>query len=233
MSRWLGVGRVTGCMVRKTWRIGSLRAGLALGLTVILMAPAAQAQMMGGAGGMGAGQLLSGGKARGSTPAPAPPSALPGARPGEKVAPAEVSPSSMNPTAALFDAINRDDLAAARDALNRGAELRGRNVLGMTPLQLSIDLGRNDITFLLLSMRAADDTGPPAGPGIAASGGPGAPPARRATAADHARIARQARRAAAPSVRVAAAPAPAPARFAGNGGTPVPGAGFLGFDPGR
>jgi hypothetical protein len=30
-----------------------------------------------------------------------------------------------------------------------------------------------------------------------------------------------------------AAPASGPERFAGNGGTPVPSAGFLGFDPTR
>ena len=63
----------------------------------------------------------------------------------------------MQPTDALFDAINRGDIATARDAISRGADLQGQNILGMTPLELSIDLGRNDISFLLLSMRAADD----------------------------------------------------------------------------
>jgi ankyrin repeat protein len=62
----------------------------------------------------------------------------------------------MPPTDALFDAINRGDIAAARDALNRGADLNGVNVLGMTPMELSVDLGRNDISFLLLSMRGED-----------------------------------------------------------------------------
>ena len=45
----------------------------------------------------------------------------------------------------------------ARDAISRGADLQGHNILGMTPLELSVDLGRNDISFMLLSMRAADD----------------------------------------------------------------------------
>ena len=62
----------------------------------------------------------------------------------------------MEPTDALFDAINRGDINAARDAISRGANLRGHNVLGMTPMELSVDLGRNDISFLLLSMRGAD-----------------------------------------------------------------------------
>jgi len=218
-------------MVRTTWRRAHGWAACALGLALVLAAPAARAQFMGGTGAAGNSELLRGGKARGSTPTTPPPSALPGARPGDKVAPAKVSPSSMNPTAALFDAINRDDLAAARDALSRGAELQAHNVLGMTPLQLSIDLGRNDITFVLLSMRAGEDAGPAAGAGLAAGAGPAAPPVRSAPAAARARIARRARPAAAPPAR--AATAPGPAEFAGNGGTPVPTAGFLGFDPGH
>ena len=72
-------------------------------------------------------------------------------------APANRAPVDMQPTDALFDAINRGDIATARDAISRGADLQGQNILGMTPLELSIDLGRNDISFLLLSMRAADD----------------------------------------------------------------------------
>ena len=63
----------------------------------------------------------------------------------------------MEPTEALFDAINRGDIAAARDAISRGAELNGHNILGMTPMELSVDLGRNDISFLLLSMRGTDN----------------------------------------------------------------------------
>ena len=97
----------------------------------------------------------------------------------------------MAPTAALFDAINRGDIIAARDALNRGADLNAQNVLGMTPIDLSVDLGRNDITFLLLSMRSGSDqagaeTGRRARPGArrpsrarpAAAGGRGLGPGR-------------------------------------------------------
>jgi ankyrin repeat protein len=116
----------------------------------------------------------------------------------------------MRPTEALFDAVNRGDIAAARDALGRGADIDGRNILGLTSLELAVDLGRNDITFLLLSMRGAAGSSSMAPP----------PPAARAPAAP------------APA-RVAAAPAqPAPQRArAANAdpGTPVPQAGFLGF----
>ncbi len=44
----------------------------------------------------------------------------------------------------------------ARDAISRGADLNGHNILGMIPMELSVDLGRNDISFLLLSMRSGD-----------------------------------------------------------------------------
>ena len=46
------------------------------------------------------------------------------------------------------------------DAISRGADLRGHNLLGMTPIELSIDLGRNDISFMLLSMRGGEDGQP-------------------------------------------------------------------------
>ena len=169
--------------------------------------------------------LLKGAKLKGG--AKPPPSALPGARANHALAPAAVNAAAMDPNAALFDAINRDDLAAARDALNRGAELGAENALGMTPLQLSIDLGRNDITFVLLAMRGADrgPSGPPAaGPvGYPPSGSP----VRGRVAAAPPRVAPMPRRTAAAPPRAAAV------RVAGEGGTPVPSAGFLGFDPGH
>jgi hypothetical protein len=96
----------------------------------------------------------------------------------------------------------------------------------MTPLELSVDLGRNDISFLLLSMGAAEHN-------------PAAPPRQEAGKQGGASTAsaRQTleRRAPTSSRRVATTPAPkaeprAPALFAGNGGSPNPEAGFLGFD---
>jgi hypothetical protein len=132
----------------------------------------------------------------------------------------------MSPTDELFDAINRGDLSAAQDAVGRGADLNGHNVLGMTPIQLSVDLGRNDITFLLLS----------AGGGAAPTSQTAAGPAQMlGKGGGNRKVTRVAEHRPAHAVREAAAPAPmqTPRLFAGNGGAPRPSAGFLGFDPGR
>jgi hypothetical protein len=134
----------------------------------------------------------------------------------------------MQPTEALFDAINRGDIASARDALNRGAELDGINVLGMTPMELSVDLGRNDITFLLLSMRGED-----AGRGSRAMARSAAPEAASAKIAQGKPARTTQGKQQASSARpapVAAKPAATPKLFANDGGTPQPSAGFLGFD---
>src|SRR5580700_2321613 len=66
-------------------------------------------------------------------PEQAPPS-LPGTKAPVEAAAPTMSPTDMTPTEALFDAINRGDTASARDAVNRGADLHGVNVLGLTPL---------------------------------------------------------------------------------------------------
>lgn len=169
-----------------------------------------------------------------------PPPAVPGSRvEANDAAPAERSPSEMPPTDALFDAINRGDLNGAKDAISRGADLSGRNVLGLTPLELSVDLGRNSISFMLLSYRGASGYG---GGGAAAASAP-ATPNRQASRSER-RAAERAERAAeraerAPTRQVTEripAPAPAPQTprlFAGDGGTPVPQAGFLGFGSAR
>ena len=141
----------------------------------------------------------------------------------------------MQPTDALFDAINRGDIAAARDALNRGADLNGVSILGMTPMELSVDLGRNDISFLLLSMRGEDggrgsralgretptslpvsktaQNGKSLAPGKPIPGKPGSGKKAQAT-----------------NVPIGAKPVATPKLFANDGGTPLPNAGFLGFD---
>lgn len=127
----------------------------------------------GGAGGGIAGGGLGGGDssaenedAKATAAANAPPPALPGAVPTDSAAPSGHAALDMDPTAALFDAINRGDLTAAKEALSRGADLQGTNVLGEKPIEASIDLSRNDITFLLLSMRNSDAA--PAGAQLAA-----------------------------------------------------------------
>ena len=152
----------------------------------------------------------------------APPPALPGAASTGSAAPASRAPNDMEPTDALFDAINRGDIGVARDAISRGADLHGQNILGMTPLELSIDLGRNDISFLLLSMRGGDDGRSRTGQAVAAKQSP----------------TKQAKQVPPrPAARVAAAAAPAPTQtarlYSGDGGAPNPNAGFLGFDSGR
>jgi hypothetical protein len=134
----------------------------------------------------------------------------------------------MNPTEALFDAIDRGDIASARDALNRGADLNGVNVLGMTPMELSVDLGRNDISFLLLSMRG-DDSG-----GSSRASGRGRPPASDKPApviAKSAAPSRKAREKVAPAPAKVAAEKPVglPKLWSNDGGAPQPNAGFLGF----
>jgi hypothetical protein len=163
---------------------------------------------------------------------PVPPS-LPGTKgPSEAAAPT-TSPADMTPTEALFDAINRGDIASARDAINRGADLHGLNVLGLTPLEQSVDLGRNDISFLLLSMRDGDAASRSA---IRTGAEPGnsdqADAVLRGTSAR--RAASRSRVSAASSTQVADDPAAeGPRLYSGDGGTPIPAAGFLGFDPGR
>lgn len=87
----------------------------------------------------------------------APPSALPGAEASDDDA--GHARADVNPTTALFDAINRGSLNAAKEALNRGADMNGHNVLDQTPLDMAIDLNRKDIMFLLLSMRTYNPDG--------------------------------------------------------------------------
>jgi hypothetical protein len=167
-----------------------------------------------------------------------PPQAAPAALPGaasrtDLVAPAQGTPI-VDPTEALFDAINRGDIASARDAIDRGADLDGQSVLGMSPLDLSVDLGRNDITFLLLSLRNGDgrprqnDSAQATKNGKAIkqasahtqAGGKGLTSTKTATRAS-----------ATSSIKSVAQVAPVgPRLFAGDGGTPNPGVGFLGFD---
>jgi hypothetical protein len=96
----------------------------------------------------------------------------------------------------------------------------------MTQVQLSIDLGRNDITFLLLSAggEAATPSQPTASGHAALLGAKGSAKLARTTERRPGRL-----------VRAATAPASpqTPRLFAGNGGSPIPSAGFLGFDPGH
>ncbi len=171
-----------------------------------------------------------------------PPAALPGlvARGTQEPIPADPA-ANLAPTPALFDAINRGDMAAAREAVARGADPDGRNVLGLTPLDAAVDQGRNEIMFFLLSVRGGRPTGQPSDAGQRSAFGNTAPaPAPTGRAARAARAAAE-REPPAPAP-VAAAPAPrapnapagvAPRLWANDGGAAQPDIGFLGFDAGR
>ena len=151
------------------------------GLGCAILAPTscfAQTNALSGGGPTGLGAATQRNiRAANKTPsAPALPPVLPGTKGASVAAAPTQMPSDMSPTEGLFDAINRGDLPAARDAVNRGANLNGRNVLGLSPLDLSVDLGRNDISFMLLSMRGEDTTlGRDAGRRDTGSGGTAAP----------------------------------------------------------
>jgi hypothetical protein len=142
--------------------------------------------------------------------AKAPPPAIPGAVSSGEAAPATKNAAEMSPNDALFDAINRGDAAAARDAVNRGAQLEAKNVLGQTPIDAAIEANRNDITFLLLSMRSF--IGASAPHVVAAATAPARPAGRHSRPTLHA-------------TNVAAQVARPPA----NPGTPNPAVGFNGF----
>jgi hypothetical protein len=209
-------------------RIGFLRSSLAI--AVLAATPQlAQAQMFDQIG-------KGGGKPAAAPPKTAPPPALPGAESSGTAAPLSRLPSDMEPTEALFDAINRGDASGARDAIGRGADLHGQNVLGMTPLELAVDLGRNDISFMLLSMRGADDDRSRLSPVGKAAGGK-APAGKAAVGQTAAKPPTRANQSAGRSAGKVAASPPAPAQtarlFSGDGGAPNPNAGFLGFDTSR
>lgn len=208
---------------------GQAFAALAFGVTLtVVLSSTAWAQLGGGPLGT-TGNITGRRNAAPDKPEIPAPSAIPGAKAIAPAAPLTRPLGDMQPTDALFDAINRGDIATARDALNRGADLNAVNVLGMTPLELSVDLGRNDISFLLLSMRgedsgrgsrAASHDFPAANPaGKTAQITKRSNPARTASAAQSAK-----------SAQLAAKPVATPKLFANDGGTPLPRAGFLGFE---
>lgn len=163
---------------------------------------------------------------------------LPGAQSdSERVAPADRPASEMRPTEALFDAINRGDITAARDAISRGAEMNGRSILGFTPVEMAVDLGRKDIAFLLLSLRGTDSRPEPRSARPAAATAQTEAQQTRAAKLEAQREAQRAEAARRAAARVAPSQGPAvpqgPRLFAGDGGAPVPDAGFMGFGGGN
>jgi len=195
-----------------------------------LQAPPVWAQSINSGGMQAPGSRIGGQGAKPDKAAPRgpePPPALPGSRAEPTaVVPARGVPTDMPPTEALFDAVNRGDMPGARDAISRGADLQGINVLGLTPLELSVDMGRNEISFLLLSLRGSSGFSASRPPAEAAAA-PKPPTRAERMAAARAERAQRSQVAARP----AADKAPqAPRLFSGDGGAPNPQAGFLGFD---
>jgi hypothetical protein len=193
---------------------------IAVGMTVALPS---FAQSMAGQNGPGAalGGVASESEKKEKLP---PPAAIPGAkaRP-DTVVPMKGGTTDLPPTEALFDAINRGDILTARDAISRGADLDSTNLLGLTPIELSVDLARNDISFLLLSLRRAHapDGGVTA---IKPTNASNLPVRAKQQSA-------QPRLSNGKSTTVAAnSDARGPKLFAQDGGLPIPSAGFLGFD---
>lgn len=124
-------------------------------------------------------------------------------------------PPAATPTEALFNAINLGDFDQVRAAVAAGADTGRRNVLGLTPLDLAVDLGHSEIAFYLMSLGRTS-----ARPAIAEPPAPRPAPPRAAAL----------RPAPAPTATGAVPAAPL---WQGGGGGPVPEAGFLGFDAGR
>lgn len=159
-----------------------------------------------------------------------PPPALPGLQNRTAPEPIPADPNQvLSPNASLFDAINRGDLPAAKDAMARGADLDSRNVLGLTPVDAAVDQGRTEIMFYLLSVRGGTRVAgrPPEAEGAAAG------KAVKARAARGGNGPRPAAEAIDRSVPVVRPTARNPRLWAGDGGAAKPEIGFLGFDAGR
>jgi ankyrin repeat protein len=142
------------------------------------------------------------------------PPAVPGAGDvAPTTAPSVAKQQSGDPTAQLFTAINGNDYSSAQDAISRGADLNAQNALGETPIDLSVSLNRNSITFMLLSARNDSGDG---------SSGSGPAPATPTTSY----ASKGSGKSAAVPIKLIGTPTPAASN---NPGTPNPSAGFLGF----
>jgi len=190
----------------------------ALAVLAFGLANPAFAQGIPGSGPGGGGPAI---QPRAPAPDIAPP-ALPGAGSGPALAtaPQVAHASSGDPTTALFDAINKNDYNAAQDALSRGADLTAQNPLGETPLELSIDLNHNSITFMILAAR--NETGGNSGPLATGEPSINAAPLPAASAAHKTR--------AVPAAMETPPEAVEKPQYGSNSGTPNPSAGFLGFN---
>lgn len=204
--------------------IALLTPALLAGMLLLPMSGAMAAPATGGTqtvGGYGPRTLPSPDKPKSEGPAPG---AVPGSHANDSpVADPSKPIADMNPNEQLFDAINRGDVAVAQEAIKHGADLSARNVLGMTPLELSVDLDRDKITFMLIALQGTDGGHRAA----VAKAGKGVTPRVSAKVSSPYPVAAPVQ---AHAPRAASAPAAAPVRqYANDTGTPNPQAGFLGF----
>ena len=195
-----------------------IRVLLLAGMATAMLAPSEPAQAQGM---LGSSRTTS--RSLPDAPREQPP-ALPGvaARRGLQPIPAETPAAGMNPNDALFDGINRGDIATVRDAVGRGADVNARNALGLTAVDAAVDQGRPEIMFYVLSIRGiAGNAPPPPDRALAPRGRPAAAERVRGPA-----LAPQA------STPVATVTPRLPQLWQANGGAPQPSIGFLGFDAG-
>ncbi|MEI6158599.1 MAG: ankyrin repeat domain-containing protein [Roseococcus sp.] len=194
-----------------------IRIALLAGTASLLLLPALPVAAQGM---LGSGRTTS--RPQPEAPREQPP-ALPGvaARRGQAPIPAENPTASMNPNDALFDGINRGDIATVRDAVARGADVNARNALGLTAVDSAVDQGRPEIMFYVLSVRGMAGNAPPPPDPIPLRG-----PATRMRAPAPAPQQREA------PVQVATVTPRLPQLWQANGGAPQPSIGFLGFDAG-
>lgn len=215
---------------------------LLAGVLVAFAWPASKAQAQASLPGpTSMGPVVKGGSGI-SAPQPSAPG-LPGARPSPVVRRGPINADLLSPNDELFDAIDRGDVSAARDAIARGAELTATNAVGQTPIDASVALGRNTITFLLVTLLHAngsqitDAQGPMNMPppntlglsskDVKAAAAPvsffsGSPPPPTAPSTH-----RRSRYASAGSAADGTQAPPSPGSY--QTGAPVPSAGFVGF----
>ena len=216
-------------------------AGLVAGLFAVCAWPAHNAQAQASLPSpTSMGPVVKGGSGLGAAQPSVP--GLPGARSTGLVNKGTISSDLLSPNDQLFDAIDRGDTAAARDAIARGAALDATNAVGQTPIDESVSLGRNGITFLLVTLLHAG------GSNITDAQGPMAMPppntlglSNKDEKAVSTPVSFFGSTAPRPTTRRgtryyprtesrAPVPAPAAAPFAGGTtGAPVPAAGFVGF----
>ena len=224
----------------KTRKIVTPVAGLLAGLVVAFAWPAPKAEAQASLPSpTSMGPVVKGGSGVGA-PQPSAPG-LPGARPAGVVSRGIINSDLLSPNDQLFDAIDRGDTSAARDAIARGAELDATNAVGQTPIDESVSLGRNEITFLLVTLLHAggsnitDAQGPMAMPppntlGLSSKDERAvSTPVSFFGSQNPATATRRKTHYFASASENATEAAPAAPSYADTTGTPVPSAGFVGF----